>query len=46
MSVISLSPVDLAIAASLVLFVALLQWRMRLGNTQSLLIAGWRQGAK
>ncbi len=42
MSVISLSPVDLAIAASLVLFIALLQWRMRLGNTQSLLIAGMR----
>lgn len=42
MSVISLSPADLAIAASLVLFVALLQWRMRLGNTQSLLIAGTR----
>ena len=42
MNVISLSPVDLAIAASLVLFVALLQWRMRLGNTRSLLIAGTR----
>lgn len=42
MSVISLSPVDLAIAAGLVLLVALLQWRMRLGNTQSLLIAGLR----
>jgi putative ABC transport system permease protein len=46
MSVISLSPVDLAIAASLVLFVALLQWRMRLGNTQSLLIAGMRTVAQ
>ena len=32
MSVISLSPVDLAIAASLVLLVALLQWRMHLGK--------------
>jgi len=42
MNVISLSPDDLAIAASLVLVVALLQWRMRLGNTQSLLIAGTR----
>lgn len=42
MNVISLSPVDLAIAASLVLLIALLQWRMRLGNSQSLLIAGTR----
>ena len=39
---ISLSTVDLAIAASLVLLVALLQWRMRLGNTQSILIAATR----
>jgi putative ABC transport system permease protein len=42
MNVISLSPIDLAIAASLVLIVALLQWRMRLGNTQTLLIAATR----
>ena len=42
MSLISLSAFDLAIAASLVLLVALLQWRMRLGNTQALLIAGLR----
>ena len=42
MNVIILSPVDLAIAASLVLIVALLQWRMHLGNTQSILIAGTR----
>ena len=42
MNVISLSPLDLSIAAGLVLAVALLQWRMRLGNTRSLLIAGTR----
>lgn len=42
MNVISLSHVDLAIAACLVLIVALLQWRMRLGNAKSLLIAGTR----
>jgi len=43
---ISLSAIDLAIAASLVLLVALLQWRMRLGNTQALLIAGARTVAQ
>jgi putative ABC transport system permease protein len=42
MNVISLSPADLTIAASLVLVIALLQWRMRLGNTKSLLIAATR----
>ncbi|MFC1630666.1 MAG: iron export ABC transporter permease subunit FetB [Arenicellales bacterium] len=42
MNVISLSALDLSIAAGLVLAVALLQWRMRLGNTRSLLIAGTR----
>ena len=42
MSVISLSPADLTIAASLVIVIALLQWRMRLGNTKSLLIAATR----
>ena len=42
MNVISLSPVDLSIAAALVLIVALLQWKMRLGNVTSLLIAATR----
>ena len=42
MNVISLSPVDLTIAAALVIVVAMLQWRMRLGNTKSLLIAATR----
>lgn len=42
MNVISLSAVDLSVAAGLVLIVALLQWRMRLGNTRSLLIAATR----
>ena len=42
MNVISLSAVDLCVAAGLVLIVALLQWRMRLGNTRSLLIAATR----
>ena len=42
MNVISLSPLDLSIAALLVLLVAFLQWRMRLGNTQALLIAASR----
>ena len=42
MNVISLSPVDLTIAAGLVIVVAMLQWRMRLGNTKSLLIAATR----
>lgn len=42
MNVISLSPVDLTIAAGLVAVVAMLQWRMRLGNTKSLLIAATR----
>ncbi len=42
MDVISLSPADLTIAASLVVVIALLQWRMRLGNTKSLLIAATR----
>ena len=46
MNVISLSAIDLAIAASLVLFVALLQWHMRLGNTRSLLIAASRTVAQ
>ncbi|NOY15385.1 MAG: iron export ABC transporter permease subunit FetB [Gammaproteobacteria bacterium] len=46
MNLISLSVIDLAIAASLVLLVALLQWRMRLGNTQALLIAGLRTVAQ
>ncbi len=46
MKLISLSAIDLAIAASLVLLVALLQWRMRLGNTQALLIAGARTVAQ
>ncbi len=46
MNVISLSAIDLAIAASLVLFVALLQWRMRLGNSRALLIAGLRTVAQ
>jgi len=45
-NLISLSVIDLAIAASLVLLVALLQWRMRLGNTQALLIAGLRTVAQ
>jgi len=42
MNVISLSAVDLSISAGLVIFIALLQWRMRLGNTRSLLIAATR----
>jgi len=42
MNVISLSPVDLSIAAILVLLVAFLQWQMRLGNTRALLIAASR----
>ncbi len=46
MHVISLSAFDLAIAATLVLIVALLQWRMRLGNAQALLIASARTVAQ
>jgi putative ABC transport system permease protein len=42
MNVISLGALDLAIAALLVLLVALVQWRMRLGNTRSLLLAAVR----
>jgi putative ABC transport system permease protein len=42
MNVIALSALDLAIAALLVLLVALIQWRMRLGNTRSLLLAAIR----
>ncbi len=46
MNLISLSAIDLSIAAALVLFIALLQWWMRLGNTRALLTAGLRTVAQ
>jgi putative ABC transport system permease protein len=42
MNVISLSSTDLAVASLLVIIVALIQWRMRLGNTRPFLVAALR----
>ena len=42
MELISLSPLDLALAASLVLLLALLSWRLHLGVEQRVLIAALR----
>jgi putative ABC transport system permease protein len=42
MRVIPLTPLDLSVAAALVLLVAALSWRMRLGFTRSVLVAGFR----
>ena len=41
-TIIPLSPLDLAIAAGLIVLLALLTWRLRLGMSQQLLIAGAR----
>lgn len=42
MNIIPLNPVDLAIASSLILLLAALSWRMKLGVAQSLVIAAVR----
>ncbi|MCG6942953.1 MAG: iron export ABC transporter permease subunit FetB [Thiohalocapsa sp.] len=42
MSLISLSPLDLALAAALVLLLALLSWRLRLGVERRMLVAAAR----
>ena len=46
MSLISLSPLDLALAASLVLLLALMSWRLRLGVERRVLIAVGRSDGR
>jgi putative ABC transport system permease protein len=42
MTIVPLTPVDLAMAAGLIIMLALLSWRMRLGLARQLLVAGLR----